>query len=214
VKRSKPSLGSVKIEKFKGRDIDKGPKYRRWKKDVQAQKDLYDMTDQEFALLIWLSVEDAAKDTLDIMTLDEMKAPGGLQIVWKLLDDANGEDDEERFESAEQAWNEYKRPVGCSMDRYIQTMKRLLAEYLKTDPGTIVSQKALAQRLLNRAALTRTQRLTVFFNAGAVYDPKTIERVLRKMHKNIEQEDKKKFNEGRVRMKFNHNIVKDIQRTP
>mgnify|MGYP000370703501 CR=1 FL=1 len=50
--RPRPSLGALKVEKFAGTEGQKGHFYRRWKKDIQAQKELYQMDEAELALLV------------------------------------------------------------------------------------------------------------------------------------------------------------------
>ena len=193
--RPKPGIGSLKLEKFGGRDAEKKGKisYKSWRKDLEAQQSLYQLEDAEMSLLIWLTVELEAKETLDILTVAEMKELGGLDIVWHLLGDAFGKDDDEEFEVAQDRYNTHRRLPGMSMDKHIQTLKKLKAEYLKHDPDTKISDKSFAQRMLNTAGLSKHQRHTVFFNAGALYDSKSLEPVLRKMHRGIEDQDARRL---------------------
>ena len=62
---------------------------------------------------------------------------------------------------------------------YIANLCRLREEYLREDEGTMISDRAFAQRMLSRAALTRRERMDIFFSAGGKYVSKHIERVLR-----------------------------------
>jgi hypothetical protein len=57
--RPKPGIGSLKLEKFGGRDAEKRGKisYKSWRKDLEAQQSLYQLEDAEMSLLIWLTVE-------------------------------------------------------------------------------------------------------------------------------------------------------------
>ena len=89
--RPKSSLGSVKLEDFAG---ERG-KYRGWRRVVKAQQQLYRLEQTELAMLICLSCKREARDVLDQMTIDEMVAPGGLDKVWQLLDEAYHETSEE-----------------------------------------------------------------------------------------------------------------------
>ncbi len=125
--------------------------------------------------------------------MEEERGPGP---VWRLLDDAFGKDDDEEFEVAQERYNSHRRLPGMSMDKHIQTLKKLKAEYLKHDPDTTISDKSFAQRMLNTAGLNKHQRHTVFFNAGALYDSKSLEPVLRKMHRGIEDQDAKRLGTG------------------
>ena len=126
--RPKPGIGSLKLEKFGGRDAEKKGKisYKSWRKGLEAQQSLYQLEDAEMSLLIWLTVELEAKETLDILTVAEMKEQGGLDIVWRLLDDAFGKDDDEEFEVAQERYNTHRRLPGMSMDKHIQTLSRVL----------------------------------------------------------------------------------------
>ena len=76
-----------------------------------------------------------------------------------------------------------------SMDKHIMVLKKLKREYLAQDEESRISSKAFAQRLLNRAGLSKEQRMTVFFNSGGVYEPDAIEKVLRHMHRGIAEQD-------------------------
>ena len=85
----------------------------------------------------------------------------------RLLDDAFGSKADERFEERQNAYLGYKRRPGQSITAYLATLTRLREEYLKEDTGTTISDKAFAQRLLQRAGLTRRERFDVFFAGGA-----------------------------------------------
>eukprot|EP00971_Amphidinium_carterae_P247193 4909161-Amphidinium_carterae.1 len=76
-RRPKTSLSSVKLATFKGdkRNIDQ---FKQWKKSIQAHVILYQLEEGETAMLLYLATEDAARDTLNVMSIEDMKAPGGL----------------------------------------------------------------------------------------------------------------------------------------
>lgn len=101
--RPKSSLGSVKLEDFCG---ERG-KYRGWRRVVKAQQQLYRLESTELAMLIYLSCKREARDVLDQLTIDEMVAPGGLDRVWELLDEAYHETSEEYFERVETEFSQY-----------------------------------------------------------------------------------------------------------
>ena len=100
-------------------------------------------------------------------------------MVWRLLDEAFGESEEEQFERAEKEYNQYRRLPGQPVAAYLGQMKRLKAQYQRVDPETHISDRAWGQRLLNRCSLSRRERLDVFFSAGGTYDPVSIERAIR-----------------------------------
>ena len=185
--RPKSSLGSVKLEDFCG---ERG-KYRGWRRVVKAQQQLYRLESTELAMLIYLSCKREARDVLDQLTIDEMVAPGGLDRVWELLDEAYHETSEEYFERVETEFSQYRRVPGQSIASYLSQIKRLRADYQREDPGTVFSDRAWAQRLLMKASLTKRERLDVFFSAGGVYSSKEVEKALKHRCQRIHDEERR-----------------------
>ncbi|CAE8702081.1 unnamed protein product [Polarella glacialis] len=185
--RPKGSLGTAKLEEFYGEK----DKYKRWKKVTKAQQLIYQLADEEMSLLLYLACRKDARDTIDVMEVSEMTEKGGLAILWELLDDAFDKEEDEKLDEAEESYYTWRRTPGMTMDRFIQTLKRLKMEYLNQDPESVISAKAFAQRMLQRSGLPHQQRMTVLFNAGGSYEPKEIERVLRRMFNRIAEQDVK-----------------------
>ncbi|CAE8672228.1 unnamed protein product [Polarella glacialis] len=185
--RPKGSLGTAKLEEFYGEK----DKYKRWKKVTKAQQFIYQLADEEMSLLLYLACRKDARDTIDVMEVSEMTEKGGLAILWELLDDAFDKEEDEKLDEAEESYYTWRRTPGMTMDRFIQTLNRLKMEYLNQDPESVISAKAFAQRMLQRSGLPHQQRMTVLFNAGGSYEPKEIERVLRRMFNRIAEQDVK-----------------------
>ncbi len=175
--RPKSSLGSVRVEDFYG---DRS-KYQAWKRVVCAQKQLYQLAEAELAMLVYISCKKEARDVLDQLTIDEMVDVGGLKRIWTLLDEAYHETSEEHFERVEAEFNNYRRIPGQSIPSYLSQLKRLKMEYAREDPGTQMSDRALTKR----------ERLDVFFSAGGVYSSKDIERALRHRCQKIHEEERR-----------------------
>ena len=173
--RPRSSLGTVKIDEFYG---DRA-RYVKWKKAIEAQAELYRLEDAELAMLVYLSTKKDARDCLEQRAIGEYTKGGGLQLMWGLLNEAFGETEEELFERAEAEFMNYRRLPGQSVASYIGQMKRLKAQYHRVDPDSYMSDRAWAQRLLNKCSLGRRERLDVFFSAGGRYIPSDIERALR-----------------------------------
>ena len=189
--RPKPGLGTVKIEEFHG----KKKKFNDWWKTVMAQKRLYQLEDTELSMLIFLSCKDDARETLNIYEIDELEGQGGFAKVKAALFEAYGGQEDEKFEEAEDKYNSHRRTPGMTMDMYVTTLKKLKIEYLKQDPESVISDKAYAQRMLNRSGLSKSQRHTVFFNAGGKYVSGALEKVLKHMHQKIHEDESSR---GRV----------------
>ena len=88
----------------------------------------------------------------------------------RILEESFGARAEERFEQKQEEYLAYRRAPGQSIAAYISTLKRLRGEYLKEDTETTISDKSFAQRLLSRAALTRRERMDIFFSSGGKYN--------------------------------------------
>ena len=173
--RGKPSLSQVRLEPFRG----SRSQYQTWKRTLEAQRSLYQLSDPEVAMLVYLSTQGEARAILDQLDIAEMREEGGLQRVMRLLEESFGARSDERFEERQTAFHVFRRTPGMSISEYISTLKRLRNEYLREDPGTVLSDKSFAQRLLSRAGLTKRERMDVFFSAGGRYQTHDIERVLR-----------------------------------
>ena len=142
-------------------------------------------------MLVYLSTQGEARAILDQLEISEMREPGGLQRILRLMDDAFGSRADERFEEKQEAYLSYRRAPGTSVSAYISTLKRLRSEYLKEDDQTVISDKSFAQRLLSRASLTRRERMDVFYAAGGKYASTNIEQVLRFRCSNVHEEERK-----------------------
>ncbi|CAE7228738.1 RE1, partial [Symbiodinium sp. CCMP2456] len=185
--RPKSSISSVRLEEFWG---DKR-KYLKWRRTVEAQERLYKLEESEVAMLVYLSTRGDARDVLDQRTLEEFTSDGGVHVMWTLLQEAFGENGAEMFERAEKEFNGCRRTPGQSIASYIANMKRLLAQYMRSDPESHLSNKAWAQRLLNRAGLSRRERLDVFYSAGGRYDAGSIEAALRHRCSMVHEEERR-----------------------
>ena len=173
--RNKPALSQVKLEEFHGNRSH----YQDWKRVLQAQQALFNLKEEELAMIVFLSCHGEARMILSQMEIADMSRPGGLGKILNLLEEAFGSRSDEKFEEKQEQYLSYRRVQGQSIASYIAGLKRLRAEYLKEDPGTTISDKAFSQRMLARASLTRRERMDVFFSSGGRYKASDVERVLR-----------------------------------
>ena len=60
---------------------------------------------------------------LDQLTIDEMVAPGGLGLIWQLLDEAYHETSEEYFERVENEFSQYRRVPQQSIASYLSQIQ-------------------------------------------------------------------------------------------
>ena len=173
--RPKSSLGSVRIEEYWG----ERSRYVKWKRTIQAQQCLYGLESQELAMLVYLSTRKEARDVVEQHPVTAYTGPGGLQLLWRVLDEAFSESEAELFERADKELEKYRRAPGESIAHYLAEMRRLRAQYSRVDPDTKLSDRAWAQKLLQKASLGRKDRYDVYYSAGATYDPVAIEKALR-----------------------------------
>ena len=173
--RPKSSLGSVRIEEYWG----ERSRYVKWKRTIQAQQCLHGLESQELAMLVYLSTRKEARDVVEQHPVTAYTGPGGLQLLWRVLDEAFGESEAELFERADKELEKYRRAPGESIAHYLAEMRRLRAQYSRVDPDTKLSDRAWAQKLLQKASLGRKDRYDVYYSAGATYDPVAIEKALR-----------------------------------
>ena len=175
IERNKPALSQVKLEEFHGNRSH----YQDWKRVLQAQQALFNLKEEELAMIVFLSCHGEARMILSQMEIEDMSRPGGLGKILSLLEEAFGSRSDEKFEEKQEQYLSYRRAQGQSIASYIAGLKRLRAKYLKEDPGTTISDKAFSQRMLARASLTRRERMDVFFSSGGRYKAVDVERVLR-----------------------------------
>ena len=128
--RPKSSLGSVRIEEFWG---DRA-RYVKWKRTIQAQQCLYGLESQELSMLVYLSTKREARDVVEQHPVTSYTGPGGLQLLWKVLDEAFGESEAELFERADKELERYRRAPGESIAHYLAEMRRLRAQYSRIQP--------------------------------------------------------------------------------
>ena len=166
-------------------------KYKRWKKAVLALFRLYDLRESELAMLVYLACRGEARETLDILEIDEMLAPHGMEMIWELLDEAFDKLVIEKYEEASAEYNEVYRKYGMSMDQYITGLKRAKRELLSQDQKSVISDKAFAQKMLKNSNIGHDNRMQVFFNAGSKYRSKRIEAVLRLQYSRVHERDRR-----------------------
>ena len=119
-------------------------------------------------------------------------------LLWKVMDEAFGESEAELFERADKELERCRRQSGESMAHFLAEMRRLRAQYYRIDPDSRISDKAWGQKLLQKASLSRRERLDCYYAAGACYNSLEIEKALRVRCGRI-HEDEKKVSQPRER---------------
>jgi len=110
---------------------------------------MVDLEQGELAMLVYLSTKREAGDVVEQHPISSYTGSGGLQLLWKVLDEGFGESEAELFERADRELERCRRQQG-------EKMHRLWAQYYRIDPDTKISDKAWAQKLLQKASLSRS----------------------------------------------------------
>ena len=158
--------------------------YRAWKKSIEVSRKFHDLDDSETALLTYSHCEGEAKDLIDIMEDEDLIAPGGLAMLWQLLD-GHDQLQHERTGDAYFHWETAARKPGQPMDYWTTSLRRLRLELEAQDPEAAISDRQLASKMIKRSGLTKEQCAQVLFNSGGKYVSKRVETVLRVTYPDI-----------------------------
>lgn len=151
-------------------------------------------------MLIYLSTRREARDVVEQNPIQAYTEAGGLQLLWKVLDEAFGESDAELFERVDKELERCRRQPGETVAHYLSEMKRLRAQYSRVVPESKISDMAWGQKLLQRASLSRRERHDVYYAAGACFHSVAIEKALRVRCGRIHEDEKRssfKYNDDK-----------------
>ena len=174
-------LASVKLPDFDGHPNTSVRQYREWKKDLEAIKYVNKLTDQEFALILYSSVQSRTKDLLACLELPDVRGANGLEHIWKILDDAFEQMEHERFAAAWRAWENAQRLPGQPMADWIGSLKKIKLE-LKEQDTTTLSDEAVASKILRCSGLPSRDQTQVLSHAGGVLASEPVEAMLTAVH--------------------------------
>jgi len=185
------NLAAIKLEEFTGGSGTTVHAYRTWKKSVQATARLYKLTDAELALVIYTQVKGKAKTMLDILEIQDLEGKEGLNMVWRILDQAHEKMEHERMDEAYANWEQARRKHGQSMDEWITYLKKVRLEVEAHDGAKVISLREMASKMLRGAGLSTEKRAQVLFNCGGRYDPERVETVLRVTYPKLHETERK-----------------------
>ena len=93
----KKLLAHVKLEEFNGGRAVTSYQCQFWKKSIEMTQELYSLTDTELALVIFTQVGGKARQQLDVLEIEDLKRPYGLEMIRSLLDKSHEKMDHERL---------------------------------------------------------------------------------------------------------------------
>ena len=93
-------FANIKIDEFhRGRTVSSYA-YRNWKKSVEVQQQLHQLSDQELALVIYSQVKGKTKQLLEVLTISVLLQDDAVEMVWSLPDKSHEKSEHEREDDA------------------------------------------------------------------------------------------------------------------
>eukprot|EP00971_Amphidinium_carterae_P265862 5273952-Amphidinium_carterae.2 len=188
--RPKTSLSSIKLDRFDGNRTNREA-YRQWRKVILAHQHLYQLDTSELAMLIYLATAGEARETINVLTIDELRSDTGLQRLWDLLNAAYDAPEADRFETARAKYEQCRRRPGQSIDSYITELRRCRLEYLAEDVHTVISERSYSHKLLHSAGLRQRDAREVYYLSGEMASTHRVEEVLRMLFGNLADIEKR-----------------------
>eukprot|EP00971_Amphidinium_carterae_P058427 1155852-Amphidinium_carterae.1 len=188
--RPKTSLSSIKLDRFDGNRTNREA-YRQWRKVILAHQRLYQLDTSELDMLIYLATTGEARETINVLTIDELRNDTGLQRLWDLLDAAYDAPEADRFETARVKYEQCRWRPGQSVDSYITELRRCRLEYLAEDAHTVISERSYSHKLLHSAGLRHRDAREVYYLSGELESMKRVEQVLRMLFGNLADIEKR-----------------------
>ena len=187
----KRNLAGIKIEDFGGENGTSAYAYRQWKKSVEVTKKLHALGDHELAMIMYTQLKGMAKKRVEILEMQDLERDDILQVMWQILDRNYEQMIHERADDAYIALYNLSRRPGQSMEDYITRVRRVKLDMESVDSDSRISDQALASKMLSGAGLTLEKRAQALINCGMIYDPESLEKVLRVTHPKIADQEKK-----------------------
>ena len=151
--KPRSALATLKLEDFRGGREATTHQYWAWKKQTVITQKLYGLSDAELALIIYTQVRGRAKQLLDILEVVDLEKPGGLEMVWQILDRAHERMEHERADDSYSAWESAHRKPGQSLDEWLTYLRKTKLEVEAQDSTLVISDKQLASKMLRGAGL-------------------------------------------------------------
>ena len=184
-------IANVRLLPFDGNKNITTQQYQEWKKDVYIKKDLYGIKDNQLSQLIYSQVTGEAKLRLRVMTIDDLKSPNALNVIWQIFDKVHAKTEKERADKAYEKWDNMARKHGQDFADYCAEVRLARLEAHTQDPEKRISNKELFSKILRGSGLSQKDKAQVEMNCGDAPDPDRIETVLVAMFPHIGKSEKK-----------------------
>ena len=134
--------------------------YAKWKKKFKLWQGVTEVLKKRQGGLVVLRLDDDTQDAvLELMTSDDIKEDGGIDVLIGHLDTMFQNDPSFTAYEVYEDFEKYKRPSGLPMAQYLSEFQKRLSR-VKANKTTM-SEDILAYRLLKSANLTETEEQLV-----------------------------------------------------
>ena len=166
--KPKHGLATLRLDEFRGGRETTTHQYRSWRKQVLITQRLHGLSDPELALVMYTQVKGRAKQLLEILEVKDLEQPGGLAMIWSILDRAHERMEHERADDAYAAWETAHRRAGSSIEEWLTYLRKVKLELEAQDPNIVITDKQWASKMLRGAGLPYDKKAQIFFNCGGV----------------------------------------------
>ena len=140
-------------------------------------------------MLLYSHLTARAKQLIEILNIEDINSPEGLERIWQLLDDAFENMQHERLREAWKRWESAHRAHGQPMADWCTLLRRYRME-LEEQDTTRISDGCLANKMLWHAGLPSREAHQVFYNSGCKLQSDAIETCLKSIHGKFHMNEK------------------------
>eukprot|EP00971_Amphidinium_carterae_P111535 2208842-Amphidinium_carterae.1 len=178
---------------------DANEQYVEWKKEAQAIQLIYNMPEERFGLLLYVSLAPGVggpRDLVQHLSLQELQTSKGIAELWAALDKEFVRQDYEKSDRAQGVYERLHRKAGQPMREYLKELRLALRKLHAEDAMTRVSDISFSRKMLRSLGLTKPEQQQVLAACGAVWDSAKIESALILMHGDCHYEDRRRAPQG------------------
>ncbi len=126
--RPRATLTNLKFDEFRGGRETKTRQHRSWQKQARIAQHLHGLSDPEMALMMHTQAKGRAKQLLEVFEATDVEQPGGLNMVWAMLDRAHERVDCERADDLYAEWESAHRRVSQSFAEWLTYLRKTKLE--------------------------------------------------------------------------------------
>ena len=150
-------LMAPEVPAFTGHIGTTASEYKEWRKNLKVWQNIHKLTDQELASVLCTQLTWRAKDLLTFMEPEDLEAPEVLDWIWDIYDEQFLQESWIVLEKTESNWEKIQRKHGEPMTDYLMRFQKTLREKQIQDPSTVISEQAVASKMLKTCLLTEKE---------------------------------------------------------